>query len=164
MKKKKKQNIIIASIGIVVIASIISYYYSVDITRNKGFEFGNQLQQIQADLKKSQENFNSKVIIWQEGDISKEELLEYGNKHILDLEAILQRYDTLSIPESFETSVELFELSTESQKQSDMQFLKWLETNEEEYKIRSNSLLQESFEYELAALEKFNAAKQGREP
>lgn len=147
-----------------MIAFVIGAYYSAELTRNKGYNFGNELQQIQGELKKSQDGFNSQVIIWNEGDISKEELLKYVNDHILKLKELNLKYDTLSIPESFVSSVELFKLSTEFQIQSDEQFIMWLETNEEEYKIRSDNLLQDSFEYEIAALEKYNVAKSGIEP
>ncbi len=164
MKKKKKQNIILVTVGAVLIALVVGSYYSADLTRNKGFTFGNELQQIQEELKNSQDDFNSQVIIWREGDITKDEMLNYGHNHIIKLEELVLRYDFLSIPESFVPSVELFKLSTETQIQSDKQFMMWLETNEEQYKIRADNLLQDSFEYEMAALEKFNEAKRGIEP
>ena len=74
MRKAKKQNIIIVSIAIIIIGSIGSYNYSVDQTKQKGFKFGNDIQQIQERVKQIQTEFNSKITQWEEGDLSQQEL------------------------------------------------------------------------------------------
>mgnify|MGYP007029202145 CR=1 FL=1 len=61
MKKAKKQNIIIASIAIIIVCGIVAYNYSYDQTRQKGLKFGNELQQIQEDVKQFQIQFDSKI-------------------------------------------------------------------------------------------------------
>jgi len=164
LKKSKKQNIIIASIAIIIIiaiGSIASYRYSVDQTRQKGLQFGNELQQIQEEVKQLQTEFNSKIIQWKEGDLSQQELSEYSKTHIEKLQNVILKYDDLIPPKQFAPSVELFKLSTQTQLDSDKEFIEWIKTNDDSHKIRSDSLIQESFEYEMTALGEFNAAKVG---
>ena len=161
MKKSKKQNIIIASVAIIIIGAIAGYNYSVDQTKQKGLRFGNELQQIQEEIKQLQTEFNSKVIQWKEGDLSQQELSEYSKTHVEKLQNVISKYDGLIPPKQFAPSVELFKLSTQTQLDSDKEFIEWIKTNDESHKIRSDSLIQESFEYEMAALGEFNAAKAG---
>ena len=68
-----------------VFALVISFFYSSEQTRIKGFTFGNNLQSIQDDLKKIQTDFQTETTIWEEGDSSKEEFLEFSNKHVLKM-------------------------------------------------------------------------------
>ena len=126
--------------------------------------FGSELQQIQDDVKKFQTNFESKITQWKEGDLNNEEILEYFQTHISQMEILIPRYDKLIPPEPFISSVKLFNLSTETQLESDKEYSKWIETGETAYKIRSDSLIQESFEYELAALAEYQGAQLGIDP
>jgi len=161
LKKNQRQNIILAVIAVGIVSGIIAYNYNIDQIKVKGLNFGNEIQQIQDDVKKTQDDFESKIIQFDEGDLTKDEFLEYSQIHISELENIIPRYDGLDPPDPFVPSVELFRLSTETQLASGREYIKWIETGEESYKIRSDSLFQESFEYELAALAKFQAAKLG---
>ena len=161
MKKNQRQNIILAVIAVGIVSGIIAYNYNIDQIKVKGLNFGNEIQQIQDDVKKTQDDFESKIIQFDEGDLTKDEFFEYSQIHISELENIILRYDGLDPPDPFVPSVELFRLSTETQLASDREYIKWIETEEGSYKIRSDSLFQESFEYELAALAKFQAAKLG---
>jgi len=149
---------------IVVIGLVIAYYYSVEQTRIKGFTFGNNLQRIQEDLKKIQTDFQSEITVWEDGDISKDEFLEYSDAHISKMEELVFRYDALDPPEVFSSSVELFKLSTQSQLESDKEIIRWIQSGDMDAKIRSDSLMEESFGYEMAALAKFNAVKAGIDP
>jgi len=115
-------------------------------------------------VKKLQNDFESKTIQWQEGGLTKEQLLEFSQKNILELEILLPKYDELTPPDSFIASVDLFKLSTETQIESNRQYIKWIETGNESFKIHSDSLFQESFEYEIAALGKYKATQQGITP
>jgi len=164
LKKRQKQNISLAVIATVVLVAIITYNYSEDQVKVKGFNFGNELQQIQDEVKKLQNDFESKTIQWQEGDLTKEQLLGFSQKIVRELETLLPKYDELTSPESFIVSVDLFKLSTETQIESNKQYIKWIETGDESFKIHSDSLFQESFEYEIAALGKYKAAQQGISP
>ena len=147
-----------------LIILVIGYSYSAEQTRLKGFNFGNYLQAIQEDLKKIETNFLSEIAIFQEGDSSSEEFLEYSNSHISKMEELILRYDDLEPPNAFISSVEFFKLSSQSQLEADKETIQWIKNDDETAKIRSDSLIQEAFEYELAALAKFNAAKTGLEP
>ena len=164
MKKKKKHNIIIVGIALVIVGSIIGYNYYIDQIKQKGLIFGNELEQIQDDVKKLQNNFYSKITQWEEGDITKEELLIELQSHVEDFKEIMSRYDRLDPPEPYTSSVELFKLSSQTQLESDIQYIQWLKTGEEAYKTRSDLQLKESFDYEMAALSEFNAAKAGLKP
>lgn len=161
MKKSKKQNIIIVAIAVIIIGAIAGYNYSADQTKQKGLKFGNDLQQIQEEVKQLQVEFNSKVIQWKEGDLTQQELSEYSKNHIEKMQNVISKYDGLIPPKQFAPSVELFKLSTQSQLDSDKEFIEWIKTSEESHKIRSDSLIQESFDYEMTALGEFNAAKIG---
>ncbi len=161
MKKKKIQNIIILVIIILIIGSIIAYNYSVDQNKQKGLEFGNKLKQIQEDVTQLQIQFYSEKTKWDEGDISKEELLEFYKVHLDKFKEIISRYDKLSPPELFQSSVDLFKISSETQLESDSQFIEWIKTGDELAKIRSDTQIQEAYEYENLGLVEFQLAKKG---
>ena len=161
MKKKKIQNIIILSIAILIIGSIIAYNYSADITKQKGLQFGNELNQIENDLSDIQGKFYSEKTKWTEGDISKVELLKFYEIHIDNFREIISKYDELTPPELFKSSVILLKISAETQLESDLQFIEWIKTGDESAKIRSDALFQESYEYQNLGLVEFQTAKIG---
>lgn len=161
MKEKKIQNIVIASVAIIIIGSITAYNYSLEQTKQKGLQFGIGLEQIQEDVQQLQIKFYSEKTRWDEGDISKEELLEYYEKHLKKFKEIIFRYDVLVPPELFKSSVELLKISSETQLESDLQFIEWIKTGDESAKIRSDTQFQESLEYEMLGLVEFYSAKTG---
>ena len=161
MKKKKIQNIVIVSIAILIIGSIIVYNYSTDITKQKGLQFGNELSQIENELSNIQGKFYSEKTKWNEGDISKEELIKFYKNHIENFRQIILKYDKLTPPELFQSSVALLKISAETQLESDLQFIEWIETGDESAKIRSDALIQESYEYQNLGLVEFQTAKAG---
>ena len=161
MKKKKIQNITIGIIAISIIGAIAAYNYSVDQTKQKGLQFGVELEQIQQEVKDLQIKFYSEKTKWEEGDITKEELLEFYNVHLNEFNEIISKYDELNSPELFESSVELLKLSSETQLSSDSEYIKWIETGDESAKVRSDTQFQESVEYELQGLVEFYSAKTG---
>lgn len=161
MKKKKIQNIIIAVIVVIIIGAIGAYNFSVEQTKQKGLQFGTELEQIQEEVKELQIKFYSEKTKWEEGDISKEELLQFYEKHLKDFEEIISKYDKLSPPEMFKSSADLLKLSSESQLESDSQFIEWIKTGDESAKIRSDTQIQESLEYEMLGLVEFYSAKTG---
>ena len=164
MKKKKTQRITIAAIIAAIVVGIVVYNYNIDQIKAKGFTFGNELQQIQDDVTKLQNDFSSKIVQLEEGDLTKEELLEYAENHVSEMEKIVPRYDGLVPPEPYVSSVELFILSTEAQIESDKEYIKWIETGDEVYMVRSDSLIQEALQYELAALADYKEAQLGLKP
>ena len=164
MKKKKKQNIVILAIVIAIIAGIVSYNYSAEQTRQKGFSFGNELEQIQTEVKDLQTQFYSKKAQWEEGTITQEELFQHYEKHVTEFEKIIAKYDSLDAPESFQGAVNLLKLSSETQLDSDIQFIEWMKTGDESFRIRSDSQYQQSLEYEMSGLVEYYSAKTGVEP
>ncbi|KFM20286.1 hypothetical protein AAA799P11_00033 [Marine Group I thaumarchaeote SCGC AAA799-P11] len=161
MKKKKIQNITIGIIAISIIGAIAAYNYSVDQTKQKGLQFGVELEQIQQEVKDLQIKFYSEKTKWEEGDITKEELLKFYDEHLNEFNEIISKYDELDSPELFESSVELLKLSSETQLSSDSEYIKWIETGDESDKVRSDTQFQESVEYELQGLVEFYSAKTG---
>ncbi len=161
MKKKKIQNIIIVTVAIFIIGSIVAYNYSVEQTKQKGLQFGIELDQIQEDVNQLQIKFYSEKISWEEGDISKERLLEFYEEHLMEFKEIISRYDELTPPELFKSSVELLKLSSETQLESDSEFIEWIKTGDESAKIRSDTQIQEALEYEMLGLVEFYSAKTG---
>ncbi len=161
MKKKKIQNIIIGIIAISVIGAIVAYNYSVDQNKQKGLQFGIELEQIQQEVKNLQTKFYSEKTKWEEGDITKRELLEFYDEHLNEFNKIILKYDELNPPELFESSVELLKISSETQLMSDSEYIKWIKTEDESSKIRSDTQFQESVEYELQGLVEFYSAKTG---
>jgi len=164
LKKKQKQNISIAIVGILIIGSVVFYTYNTEQAKIRGFTFGNNLQTIQDELKQIQDTFDSKRIMFEQEDMSKEEFLEYSKKHVKEFEELILKYDELPTPKSFIASVKLFKLSSETQILSDKELIKWVETGDESARFRSDKILQESFEYEAAALALYNSAKGQNNP
>ena len=161
MKKKKIQNIIIGAIAIIIIGSVVAYNYSVEQTKQQGLQFGIELEQIQEDIKELQIKFYSEKTRWEEGDISKEELLEFYEEHLKEFQEIISRYDKVAPPELFRSSVELLKISSETQLESDSQFIEWIKTGDKSAKIRSDTQFQEALEYEMLGLVEFYSAKTG---
>ena len=153
-------------VGVVValVGGIIGFNYYIDQVKIKGGIFSNQIEQIQEDLTNLQIDFETNVNIYEENDITKEEFLEFSEKHFTKMEELIQRYDELNPPDPFAASVDLFKLSAESQLQRDKQIALWIETGDESYSIRADELHQESFQYELAALADFKEAQLGSSP
>jgi len=147
-----------------IIAGIVIYNYSAEQTRQKGFVFGNNLEKIQNEVKDLQTEFYSKKAQWEEGSISKEELYQYYEQHIKKFEEIISEYDDLTPPESFQSSVDLLKLSSETQLDSDRQFIEWMKTGDESFKIRSDSQYQQALEYEMSGLVEYYSAKTGVKP
>jgi hypothetical protein len=164
LKKNKKQNIIILGVAVAIIAGIVIYNYSAEQTRQKGFAFGNELEQIQTDVKDLQTQFYSKKAQWEEGTITQEELFQHYEKHVEKFEKIILQYDSLIPPESFQSAVNLLKLSSQTQLDSDIQYIEWMKTGDESYKVRSDSQYQEALEYEMSGLVEYYSAKTGIRP
>ena len=168
MKKKpansKKGTYIVIVVVAIIIALVVAFNYYLDQTKISGERFGNNLQQIQEDLNNQVLDYESKIRMWQEGDLTKQEILQISESHLKGLENILSRYDVLLPPQAFAPSLELFKLSTQSQLESDRLRKEWIETGDNSTKIRSDEILQQSFEYETSALESYNMAKKGITP
>ncbi len=168
MKKKpttsKKGTYVIIVVGTIIIGLVVAVNYYLDQAKISGERFGNNLQQIQEDLKSQVSDYESKIRMWQEGDLTKQEILQISENHLMELENILSRYDALLPPQAFAPSLKLFKLSTQAQLESDRLLKEWIETGDHSTKIRSDEILQQSFEYETSALVSYNMAKKGNAP
>lgn len=156
---KPSTTYIAVGIGVVVVALAIFYVYSADQAKIRGFNFGNNLQAVQDELKQVQTDFYSKKRLLDENAITKEEFLEFSKEHIKRMEDLASKYESLASPESFTKAVELFKLSAQKQLESDKFLIGWIMTNDTANKVRSDLVLQESFEDEMAALGLFKKAK-----
>ena len=148
----------------ILIIATIYYFYSAEQAQIRGFNFGHDLQAIQDELKSEQNDFYSKVSMWKERSVSKDQILEYADMHILKMDNIIAKYSNLQMPDVFSGSVKLFKLSTETQLESDQYLISWIKNDDESEKIRADELLQASFEYEMAALSSFEKAKSNPNP
>ena len=147
------------SVGVIIIALSIFFIYSSDQAKERGKAFGKALEFVQEDLRKLTHSFDSKVSMFKKGDISKEEFLEFAEKREREMEKIIFRYNNLQIPQPFVPAIELFKLSAETQLQSDNYMTECVRTGDDTAHIRSDSLLQQSFEYEMAALSEFKSVQ-----
>lgn len=154
-----KVGIIILLVVAAISAIIGLNQYWVEETRQQGFIFGNELQQIQQDVRDLQTKFYADIDIWEEGQISRTELQERLQFHVDEFHDVLTRYDTLEPPDGFAGAVELFRLSSQAQLESDEQYILWITTSDESAKTRSDLQLKESFDLEMSALAEYNQAK-----
>lgn len=154
-----KVGIIILLVVAAISAVIGLNQYWADETRQQGFIFGNELQQIQQDVRDLQTKFYADIDIWEEGQISRTELQERLQFHVDEFHDVLARYDTLEPPDGFAGAVELFRLSSQAQLESDEQYILWITTSDESAKTRSDLQLKESFDLEMSALAEYNQAK-----
>ena len=168
LKKKKainpKRKVRIAIItGTVIIGAVIMLSYNLDQAKITGQSFGDRLSQIQNYLKNETSDYDAKIIQYQNGNITKQAILQISDKHIVILSDILTKYNMLKPPAAFAPSLELFKLSTQSQLDSDKFLREWLQTGDNSTKVRSDQLLGQSFDYETRAIDSFNKAKTNSE-
>jgi hypothetical protein len=146
-----------AGVTIIVIVILVNYY--LDQTSLSGQRFGDQLAQIQSDLKNETLSFDTHVTQYKSGQISKDQMLKIIDEHIQAVQNILPRYDQLKVPEPFAPSLRLFKLSTETQIESDKTLREWIVTGNNATSAKSDQLLQQSFQYEMNALQSYENAK-----
>ena len=137
--------------------------YNLDQAKISGQSFGDSLAQIQNDLKNETADYDSKILQYQNGKITKQDLLQISDTHIAVLNDTLSKYNNLKPPEPFAPSLELFKLSTQAQFDSDKLLKEWIQTGDNSTKVRSDQLLGQSFYYETRALDSFNKAKTNSE-
>ena len=155
--KRKVQIAIVA--GSIIIGLVITFNYSLDQAKISGQSFGDNLAQIQNDLKDETANYDTKISQYQNGSITKQDILQISDKHLAVLSNIMAKYNNLKPPEPFAPSLELFKLSTQSQLDSDKLLKEWIQIGDNSTKIRSDQLLGQAFDYETRALDSFNKAK-----
>lgn len=164
MRKKKEPNPklrmqIAIGLGVIVIVSVIFINYYLDQTKISGQRFGDQLAQIQLDLKNETQNMDEHLTQYKNGQISKDQMLSITDSHLTAMQNILPRYEQLKAPELFTPSLQLFKLSTETQIASDKALREWVVTGDNATYAKSDQLLQQSYQYEMNALQSYENAK-----
>ena len=152
------------SVGVVIIALSIFFVYSSDQAKERGKAFGKAIEFVQDDLRKQTHTFDSKVSMFNRGDISQDKFLEFAKNHEHEMEKIILRYDNLQTPKMFISSMELFKLSAETQFEADKYVMEWIRTGDETAQIRSESFYYQSLQYEQAALFEFNLIQRQSNP
>lgn len=147
------------SIGVAIIAIVILINYYLDQTKISGQRFGDQLAQIQLDLKNETESFDEKYTSYKSGEITKEQMIKIAETHIQVLKNIMPRYNILQAPESFNPALQLFILSTQTQIDSDEALKEGIMSGDNSTIAKSDHLLQQSFQYEMQALQSYENAK-----
>ena len=143
------------SVGVIIIALSMFFVYSSDQAKERGKAFGKAIEFLQEDLRKTYHSFDSKVSMFKQGDISKDDFLKFAEKHEHEMEKIVLRYDNLQTPQPFIPAVELFKLSAETEFEANKYVIEWIRTGDVTAQIRSDSLYQQSLQYEQSALSKF---------
>ena len=147
--------------GVAIVAIVVLVNYYLDQTSLSGQRFGDQLAQIQSDLKNETQSFDQHLTQYKNGQISKDQMLKITDDHILAVKNILPRYEDLKAPDLFKPSLQLFKLSTETQIQSDETLRDWIVTGDNATSAKSDQQLQQSFQYEMSALQSYENAKTG---
>ena len=142
----------------------IFFVYSSEQAKMRGQAFGKAIEFVQEDIRKQTHSFDSKVSMFKQGDISKDEFLDFAEKHENEMEKIILRYNNLQTPKLFIPSVKLFKLSAETQLDSERYTIEWIKTGDDAAYIRSDSLWQQSLQYEQAALLEFNLVQRQTNP
>ena len=152
------------AVGVIVIGMSIFFVYSSEQAKMRGQAFGKAIEFLQEDLRKQTHMFDSKISMFKRGDIGTDEFLESTKNHENEMRQIILRYDNLQVPKPFMSSMELFKLSAEAQLESDKYMIEWIRTGDDSAHVRSDSLLQQSFEYEQAALYEFQLIQSKANP
>ena len=152
------------SVGIIIIAISIFFVYSSDQAKMRGQAFGKALEFLQEDLRKTYHSFDSKVSVFKQDDMNKDDFLKFAEKHEREMEKIILRYDNLQTPQPFKPAVELFKLSAETQFEADKYIIEWIRTGDDTAYVRSISSYDQSLQYEQAALLEFNLVQSQTNP
>ena len=144
------------AVGVIIIGMSIFFVYSSEQAKMRGQAFGKAIEFLQDDLRKQTHMFDSKVSMFKQGDINKDEFLNFAEKHQNEMEKIILRYDNLQIPKVFVPAVDLFKLSAETQFEADKYIIEWIRTGDDTARIRSISSYDQSLQYEQAGLFEFN--------
>ena len=164
-KKKKQTSVRIAvSVGVVIIALSMFFVYSSEQAKIRGEAFSKAIEFVQEDLRKTYHSFDSKVSMFNQGNITKDYFLKFAEKHELEMEKIILRYDNLQTPQPFAPAVKLFKLSAETQFEADKYIIEWIRTGDDTARIRSISSYDQSLQYEQAGLFEFNLVQRQANP
>ncbi len=164
-KKKKQTSVHVAVlVGVVIIVLSVFFVYSNDQAKIRGEAFSKAIEFVQEDLRKTYHSFDSKVSMFNQSNITKDDFLKFAEKHELEMEKIILRYDNLQTPQPFVPAVKLFKLSAETQFEADKYIIEWIRTGDDTARIRSVSSYDQSLQYEQAGLFEFNLVQRQVNP
>ena len=164
-KKKKQTSVHVAVlVGVVIIVLSVFFVYSNDQAKIRGEAFSKAIEFVQEDLRKTYHSFDSKVSMFNQDNITKDDFLKFAEKHKLEMEKIIVRYDNLQTPQPFVPAVKLFKLSAETQFEADKYIIEWIRTGDDTAYIRSISSYDQSLQYEQAGLFEFNLVQRQANP
>ena len=155
---------IAVSVGVLIIALSVFFVYFNEQAKIRGEAFGKAIEFVQEDLRKTYHSFDSKVSMYNQGNITKDDFLKLAEKHEVEMEKIIARYSNLQPPQQFTPAVKLFKLSAETQFEADKYIIEWIRTEDETAYVRSVSLYDQSLQYEQAALLEFNLVQSQTNP
>ena len=144
------------SVGVIIIALSVFFVYSSEQAKIRGEAFSKAIEFVQEDLRKTYHSFDSKVSMYNQGNITKDDFLKLAEKHEVEMEKIIARYSNLQPPQQFTPAVKLFKLSAETQFEADKYIIEWIRTGDDTARIRSISSYDQSLQYEQAGLFEFN--------
>ena len=164
-KKKKQTSVHVAVlVGVVIIVLSVFFVYSNDQAKIRGEAFSKAIEFVQEDLRKTYHSFDSKVSMFNQSNITKDDFLKFAEKHELEMEKIIVRYSNLQPPQQFAPAVKLFKLSAETQFDADKYIIEWIRTGDDTARIRSVSSYEQSLRYEQAGLFEFNLVQRQANP
>ena len=164
IKKKQTSVHVAVSVGVVIIVLSVFFVYSSDQAKIRGEAFSKAIEFVQEDLRKTYHSFDSKVSMFNQGNITKDDFLKFAEKHELEMEKIILRYDNLQTPQPFVPAVKLFKLSAETQFEADKYIIEWIRMGDDTAYIRSISSYDQSLQYEQAGLFEFNLVQRQVNP
>jgi len=149
----------IASIIMIMIIICVSilYIYNNETNIEKCEVLHTKFEILQNELNASQNNFENQIKMFKHNSLNKEKIMQDLQKHNKNLEGLMAKYNDLKAPSDLMNSVNLFKLSLVAQYESNYWMIKWVHTNNQSDLIRSDYLLQNSFEYESGALSMYNS-------
>src|SRR5437660_12179221 len=101
--------------GVIIITLVLAFNNNLDQVKISGQRFGDNLAQIQNDLRDETTNYDAKIVQYQKGNITKNEILQISDRDIVLLNDILSKYNTLKLAYSFLPSLFLFIVSAKLQ-------------------------------------------------
>ena len=152
------------AVGVMIIGMSIFFVYSSEQAKMRGQAFGKAIEFVQEDLRKTYHSFDSKVSMYNQGNITKDDFLKLAEKHEVEMEKIIARYSNLQPPQQFTPAVKLFKLSAETQFEADKYIIEWIRTGDDAAHVRSISSYDQSLQYEQAALFEFNLIQRQSNP
>ena len=163
-KKRRSATYAAIAVGVIIITLSIFFVYSNEQAKTRGEAFSKAIEFVQEDLRKTYHSFDSKVSMFNQDNITKDDFLKFAEKHELEMEKIIVRYDNLQTPQSFIPAVKLFKLSAETQFEADKYIIEWIRTGDDTAHIRSVSSYEQSLQYEQAGLFEFNLLQRQANP